>query len=301
MKISMFIEKYFGVLLILSLFAGLICPGGSGFFMPFLRLSLIVMMFFSFIKTDIFSVLQHMKDYRFMIYLVLMYMLIIPVLFFVCIRFFDKDLAVGVLLLTAMPAGASTPALADIVKGNIALSTSIVLITALIAPFSVPFLFGVLKIGNLSVDSWLLFKDLSFIVFLPMIVSQLFKKYAPQLVTRGKHVYTAINILILCVMFYSLIGSQRELILGDFMHILPSLGLLFLVFIILHLLGFLVGYKQDKQGRIATTIGAAYMNNTMAIVLAASYFQPKLMILMVLSELPWNILLVPFRKIASRL
>ena len=294
MNVFMFVEKYFGVLLILSLFAGLICPEGSGFFMPFLRSSLMVMMFFSFIKTDIFSVLQHIRNYRFMIYLVLMYMFIIPVAFFVCIRFFDKDMAVGILLLTAMPAGASTPALTDIIKGNIALSTSIVLITSLVAPFTVPFLFGVLKIGNLSVDSWLLFKDLSFIVFLPMIASQFFKKYAPRLVSRGEHVYTAINILILCMMFYALIGSQRELIMDDFMSILPSLAVLFLVFIILHLLGFFIGFKKDRQGRIATTIGAAYMNNTMAIVLAASYFQPKLMILMVLSELPWNILLVPF-------
>jgi len=36
----------------------------------------------------------------------------------------------------------------------------------------------------------------------------------------------------------------------------------------------------------------------MAIVLAAVYF-PSLLVLMVLSEIPWNTLLVPFRKIMN--
>jgi hypothetical protein len=35
----------------------------------------------------------------------------------------------------------------------------------------------------------------------------------------------------------------------------------------------------------------------MAIVLAASYFKPEVLVLMVLSELPWNTLLAPFKKV----
>ena len=34
----------------------------------------------------------------------------------------------------------------------------------------------------------------------------------------------------------------------------------------------------------------------MAIVLAALYFEPAILILMVLSELPWNTLLIPYRN-----
>jgi hypothetical protein len=43
------------------------------------------------------------------------------------------------------------------------------------------------------------------------------------------------------------------------------------------------------------------MNNGMAIVLAASYFTPEILVLMVLSEIPWNTLLAPFKKVVSRL
>jgi len=64
-----------------------------------------------------------------------------------------------------MPAGVASPTLTDIVKGNTALSMSIAIITSLIAPFTVPLLFGVLKINSLSIDPLVVFKDLAIIVF----------------------------------------------------------------------------------------------------------------------------------------
>ena len=41
------------------------------------------------------------------------------------------------------------------------------------------------------------------------------------------------------------------------------------------------------------------MNNSMAIVVAAKYFDPFILVLMVLSELPWTTMLAPFRKIIT--
>jgi hypothetical protein len=41
------------------------------------------------------------------------------------------------------------------------------------------------------------------------------------------------------------------------------------------------------------------MNNGLAIVLAAKYFDPYILVLMVLSDLPWNTLLAPFRKVVK--
>jgi predicted Na+-dependent transporter len=66
-------------------------------------------------------------------------------------------------------------------------------------------------------------------------------------------------------------------------------------------IGYLICFKQNKENRIAVAIGAAYMNNGMAIVLATSYFKPEVLVLMVLSELPWNTLLGPFKKVANHL
>jgi predicted Na+-dependent transporter len=59
----------------------------------------------------------------------------------------------------------------------------------------------------------------------------------------------------------------------------------------------LTGYKQKKENKVAIAIGAAYMNNGMAIVLAATHFDTSILLLMALSEIPWNTLLAPFGMI----
>lgn len=73
--------------------------------------------------------------------------------------------------------------------------------------------------------------------------------------------------------------------------------ILYLVFALLHAVGYLMGLRQNRENRIAYAVTSAYMNNGMAIVLAAAYFGPEILILMVLSELPWNTLPEPFRRI----
>ena len=258
---------------------------------------LMVMLFLIFLKTDVSQIFKNMKNYRQMIFLALLYMVVIPLLFFYAIKIFDPTLAIGVLLLISMPPAVSTPALTDIVKGDTALSTSIVIITSIVAPLTVPFLFWLIKFEALSVNPLWLLKDLSMIIIIPVIASQLVKKYLSPFIEKKAHTLTSINIFILSFMVYIAMGSQRDVILNDISGILRDTFALYIVCILLHFIGHLMGFKETKEGKIATTIASAYKNNGMAIVLAALYFQPAILVLMVLSELPWNTLLIPYRKV----
>lgn len=236
-----------------------------------------------------------------MIYVSFIYMLIIPILFFLTVNIFSNELAIGILLLTAMPAGVSTPALTDIAKGNVSLSMSLAIVSQLIAPFTVPILFLLINISGHSIDKLLILKDMAIIVFVPMIISQVIKKYFPLTIKKTQHLFTSLNVLMLFAFVYLTISSQRDYFLENPVSLLWKIAVLYLVFIILHVIGYFICFKQNKENRIAVAIGAAYMNNGMAIVLAASYFKPEVLVLMVLSELPWNTLLAPFKRIIRQL
>lgn len=301
MKIFQFIENYFWVFLLTGLVLGLVYPLYNDFLMASLKPMLMIMLFLVFLKTDLIHILKQITDFKLMTFLVCMYMIIIPVIFFLAINLFNRQLALGILLLTAMPAGVSSPTLTDIVKGNTALSLSITILTAMIAPFTVPLLFKFINYDNFSVNTLEMFKDLAILVFVPLILSQVIKKIVPETINKGKHIFTSVNILILFLIVYTAMGSQRDVILSNSVDILLQIGFLYLIFILLHVIGYLMGYNQDKESKAAITIGAAYMNNGMAIVLAAIYFEPSILILMVLSEFPWNTLLAPFRRILKYL
>ncbi|MFO7924554.1 MAG: hypothetical protein R6U58_12775, partial [Bacteroidales bacterium] len=62
-----------------------------------------MMLFLVFLKTDMTGIIRQIKNYKLMVYLVFMYMLIIPVAFFLIINPFSRELAIGILLLTSMP------------------------------------------------------------------------------------------------------------------------------------------------------------------------------------------------------
>lgn len=302
MRINDFIEKYFWLFLIAGIFIGIWNPFPFKNIPAFLpKILLGMMLFLVFLKIDSLQVLENIGNYKLMIYISFVYMLIIPVFFFLIIKIFNPDLAIGILLLTAMPAGVSTPALTDIVKGNVSLSMSLTIVSQMISPFTVPLLFWLINFSGHSIDKLLMLKDMAIIVFLPMIISQVIKKYFPLTIKKTQHFYTSLNVLLLFAFVYLAMSSQRNYILENPVGLVWKIAVLYLVFILLHIIGYLICFKQNKENRIAVAIGAAYMNNGMAIVLATSYFKPEILVLMVLSELPWNTLLAPFKRVLSHL
>jgi BASS family bile acid:Na+ symporter len=297
MRISHFIEKYFWIFLLAGIIIGLWLP------VPFKtpkvmpKVLLGMMLFFVFLKIDISAVAEKMKDYKRMLFISLVYMIIIPVSFFLLIRIFDKQMALGILLLTAMPAGVSSPALTDILKGNVTLAMSIAIITQLIAPFTVPLLFWIIGTKGLDINKLLLFRDIAIMVFVPMIIAQILKRFFPAVISKSQHLFTSINVLLLFIFVYIAISSQRNIILDNPASLIWKTLFLYLVFIILHAIGYFISFRKSKEDKIATSVTAAYMNNGLAIVLAYSYFGPEIIVLMVLSEIPWNTLLAPFKRI----
>ncbi len=297
MKISSLIEKHFWLILIAGILMGLWSPVlfKAPPFLP--KLLLVMMLFLAFLKIDALKVLENMKNFRLMIYVGSVYMLVIPLVFFFSARIFDTELAVGILLLTAMPAGVSTPVLTDIAKGNISLSMSLTIVSQLVAPFTVPLLFWLVNINSLTINKLLILKDVAILVFLPMIISQIIKRYLPRTITKTQHLFTSANVVLLFSFIYIAISSQRNVILENPAGLIWKVAVLYVVFILLHIIGYMICPKESKENRIAVALGAAYMNNGMAIVLAVSYFKPEILVLMVLSELPWNTLLAPFNRI----
>jgi len=234
-------------------------------------------------------------------YLITAYLIVVPVSLYMVASLYDQKLAIGVLLLTAMPAAVASPAISDLVNGNTALSIAITVVTSIAAPFTIPLIFSFLDFQELSIDPWQIFLDLIIMVFVPMIAAQLLRNHFKLLIEKKRHLISPVNMLVLSLMVYIVIGSQRDSLLTFSEELLLKLAVLYLLFIVLHGLGYLLAIRQNRQNRISICIGLAYMNNGLAMVLAAKYFDPYILMMMLLSELPWDTLIVPFRKVLAHM
>src|SRR5690554_656531 len=161
MKLHHFIEKYFWIFFLTGILSGIVFPVYNDFFMSLLKPAIMIMLFLVFLKTNIMHVITKMQNYRLIGIIIFLNMIVIPLLFFLIINSFNHYIAIGILLLTSMPAAVASPALTDIVKGNIELSLSIVITTSIVAPVTVPLLFWFIQINELSVNPSWLFKDLA--------------------------------------------------------------------------------------------------------------------------------------------
>jgi BASS family bile acid:Na+ symporter len=301
MKIIRLVETHFWVVMIAGIILGLWPPFEVNTSPVVQKILLAMMLFVAFMKIDAIEILENMKNLRLMSWITFVYMIVIPLGFYFLSGIFDHEFAVGILLLTAMPAGVSSPVLTDIAKGNIPLSMSLAILTQLIAPFTVPLLFRLVHIRLVDIDEFLMLRDIVILVFVPMILSQLTKKLLPGVVAGLHDLLTSFNVLIIFSFVFVTISSQREVILGNPAGLVWKLAALYLLFILLHIIGYMIIPRENRESRIAVAIGSAYMNNGLAIVLAVSYFSPAVLVLMVLSQIPWNTLLAPFKKVMERI
>ena len=253
MKFSKLIEKYFWLILIAGIVIGVWRP--VPFSVPPLlpKTILGMMLFLVFLKIDALEILENIRNYKLMIYVTVIYMLVIPLFFFYLIKTFDHDLAIGILLLTSMPAGVSTPALADIVKGNISLSMSLAIASQMVAPITVPLLFWLVVSSSLSINKLLLLKDIAILVFLPMILSRLFRIYFPALINKTQHLFTSANVFLLFLFVYITISTQSNVILSNPAGLIWKVAVLYLVFILLHVIGYLISFKEKKKDSLPAT------------------------------------------------
>jgi BASS family bile acid:Na+ symporter len=301
MRITKLIESHFWFVLLAGIILGLWAPVEINAPPVVPKLLLGMMLFTAFMKIDALDIIESLKNFRLISWITFVYMLAIPLLFYFVTLLFDREFAIAMLLLTAMPTGVATPVLTDIAKGNIPLSMSLAIVTQLAAPFTVPLLFWILDIDSININKLMILRDIAILVFVPMIVSQIIKRLLPRTIERSQKFFTSFNVLILFSFVYIVISSQKELILGNPAGVVWKLVALYLVFILLHIIGYFICPRQSRKSRITVAIGSAYMNNGLAIVLAVSYFSPSVLVLMVLSEFPWNTLLGPFVKVMERI
>lgn len=301
MKLIKFIEEKFWLPLIVALAIGLLIPA-FGKTLSFLIIPfLMVILFLTYLKTDFMEIISHIKKPFFLIYILFMFLLVIPAAVFYIFQLINPELSIGFLLLCSMPAGVASPVFTNIVKGNTSLSIIVSLISFLIAPFTVLLLFSLLTQQILPIDLWSLSKTMLLYVLVPLLSAQIIKKTNPKIIKMTKSYYNFISILIVCFLIYIGIASQPSSILKNPIITFLDILWLYALFIFLQILGYLTAFWRNKEDKIALSIAKTYMNNSLALGLALAFFTPKIALIMMLSEIPWNTTLGPFNYFLKKL
>ena len=204
--------------------------------------------------------------------------IILPIVAFILIIFYPNlpvELAVGVMILAAVPGGATSNFFTSLAKGDVALSISLTALTSLICIITIPFIavYSYSYFVGTKIDVSILQKSLELfaIVTVPtilgMLVNSFFNSFALNFESKAK----VISIVLLALVIIGAVIKYQS----DVMNYFKQAGLITLILnILMMIIAFYIGKFFASSIKKAKTFvfELGLQNETIAIFVADSIF-----------------------------
>lgn len=307
--VAILLGRHFWILALAMMAGGLWLPGDWRGLRPLIPVLLGGILFFTALKLRAGLVLDELRGgarLGRLGALAMVKLVALPLAAWATTRVLAPDWALGVLLVTAMPAGLSATAVTDLYGGNVALALVLTFLTSALCPLSVPLLVELVDPRAHGIDARVLGERALWIVALlaiPFALAQAVRRLAPALVERHRARWNAGALLSSCLLIFVSIAGNRAAWAGT-----PPAALL--LPLALDALAMAIGIASGLIAlrRLPTADGAAFafscvwMNNGLAVAFADRFFtgQATVILAAVLMQLPIVVGVAVVGRAASR-
>lgn len=285
-----FIEKNFSFFLILAAIFGVFLPKLFIFMKPSISYLLGLVLLLGFLKIDYRHLLQILKKPKFLFWLLACQMILLPSLFFLILKFINLEIAIGVLIIMAIPTAVAAPTMTDLFKGSVPLALILTVLTHLLLPIILPILFFILLGQNIHLSILDIFIFLTKVIFIPFIISIFLRKYGQKIITKTQGYFKVINIIIIFFVIATAIAINQNIIIKENINLLLYLFYFFILAIILHFTGWLIAIKTKPEEQITSIITLAYNNMALGLLIAMNFFSGKVVVYCLCYEIVWGFL-----------
>ncbi|HWL23958.1 MAG TPA: bile acid:sodium symporter family protein [Ureibacillus sp.] len=217
--------------------------------------------------------------------------------------FHDHLLTIGFVLSVAIPTGVTSFIWVSFSRGHLALALSIILIDTLIAPIAVPSLLHLVAGEAVNIDTTSIMIDLLWMIVLPSILGVVLNE-----LTKGKIVDTLGKPLApFQKLFLFLIIMINSSAIAPFFENITweIIGIIFVVFLLAtsgYALCLVLAHYIWKDFSIVTTFvfTGGMRNIAVGVVIATTYFPPKVVMPVVFGMLFQQVLAAQFSKILEK-
>lgn len=294
-------------------FFGLAAALAAGLFFPdwfrsahgLTTLLLQCIFFISGLRIDFGSLLSELKDVKLLLVVSFLRLIAFPFLVAILARLFFPDLLAPLVLLSAMPAGMTSPLFVDMIRGNVPLSLFVTAGTSILSVATLPLILSGLGDSGATFEPSMIFKTLFLVMILPLFAAQIVRlsSFGRELIRASQKVSRTASVAMLWLLIAAIASKHSAGILAGLMSgiSLKAILLLSALFLLFHIACYWVSFWRSKKDRLTVTLSLSYMNFTLAIFLAEALFRdPVLVMVVILSMLPWNLGLLLFQWFVRR-
>lgn len=292
------IEHNFGVVLLISTILAFLFPQWFLWAVENADIFLMLALFFGCLKID-FSELIHLKSNLPKLFMFIAFNLIVyPSIFYAVSFYIPQDIRVGVFLVMGISGAVMTPLLASLMNLKILWAVSYVVFSSLLVPFTMPLLVNLFFGIQLNVSFLNMSLFLMKIIFIPVFSAIGLRLIWQRFVIKVTQFTGSFGTITISLFLAIIIAKHQTTLLESFFKI-ETLWIVFLL-IFVYFVRFFVGWIApwtDKKERWTNAMMFGNLNTGLAIIIAAEYFNPMVLLVVLLGEIPYVLSQPIFQKI----
>jgi len=277
-------------------------PAFGRIFAPYPLYFMMFQLFFSFLSINFLQVFDELRKKGFILFILCLFKLcIIPLFLFFLTQALWPDYAVPVLLLSGVSTGVMAPFISELLDASTLLVLMMVVVSSLIAPFSLPALVSLLIGHTIEISFLVMLRILAMVIFIPALAATLVRYlYSAFFENLQKVQFPASLILIACIIL-GVFAKYSSFFLKTPLVVAETILVAFILSIIYHTVGFFLMWRIKKEDRLSGAISFAYMNNVLVVAFSSHFFGPLSPTLATLYMLPFFMMIVPARIVGRLL
>jgi BASS family bile acid:Na+ symporter len=257
---------------------------------------LMINFFLSYLSIDLASVWKALKGHSAQILVFTVIKLaILPVILFFVFSFIAPDYALSALLLTGVSAGVVAPMISNMVRGNSALVLVVVVITSMLAPFTLPALIKIVVAKEVAISFLSMLRTLATVIFIPIIIVEIVRYSLPKLVAPILKVQFPVSLLLFALINLGVFYRYAPFFQREPSVIILATVVVFVLAAIYCVVGIFLFRNGPVENQLAGAVMLGNLNNVLVIVFSSEFFGPVEPLVAAMYMIPFFVIVIPLR------
>jgi len=284
MNLRSLISEELWLFLLFGVVLGLALPQVGVYLTSYAIYFLLVLMFLTILEINLRDIKKALAHKYHLLMAILLIFVVSPLIALGLSFMLEEELALGLILYSAIPSAMANAFYLGRIKGNAALALVITAVTTIMAPLVTPVVVQLLSGFFVELNAFNLFLSLVKFIVLPLIAAELVKEYAKN-VTKKLLDWSGLmsNVCLFVVVFGVIAGAAGEV---------WNMGHLILIMFFYFGICFSLGYISDRKERRTLGFANGFRNGTLMMVVGLEVFGPVVALVGIVAILVHNIVLV---------
>ncbi|MGN6708353.1 MAG: bile acid:sodium symporter family protein, partial [Candidatus Nitrosocosmicus sp.] len=233
-------------------------------------------------------------------------LIVIPIVIYIVGNYIEfpkpsKEVLLSMFLLSGISTGLGSPFVTNFVSGKLPIVVGLIITTSLSVPFILPALVYILFNSQFSIPLENMIVLLSIALFIPLIASNLIRKYFPIAITKIAKRNLLFSIIFIFLMNYAVFAKYSSFFFHNLNFVLDNILIAFVLFTFYGFVGYFFAkvIGLDKKERISIFIAMSYVNNMLVVVLAQQFFNTQVAALSAFYNIPYYLGILLLHKAIS--